>query len=75
MKAYIGKVVSNKMTGTVVVERDIFLKHPLYKKIMRRTRRIKAHTDIPLNVGDRVKCTSTRPLSKETHYKVVEKIA
>lgn len=75
MKAYIGKVISNKMTNTVVVERTITHVHPLYKKIIRRNQKIKAHTDMSLNVGDKVKYVSCRPVSKDKHFKVIEKIS
>jgi len=74
MKVVSGKVVSNKMNKTVVVEREHYVKHPLYKKTIRRNRRVKAHTDMDLQVGDVVKLVSTRPISKQKHYKVVEKI-
>lgn len=71
---YTGVVVSAKMKDTVVVEREISRMHPLYQKIIRSTRRVKAHTDMPLLAGDKVRFVSTRPLSKEKHFKVVEKI-
>lgn len=69
-----GIVVSVKMAKTVVVQQALTQKHPLYKKVMRTTGRVKAHTDLPLTVGDKVKLTATRPISKEKFYKVVEKI-
>lgn len=75
MIAQTATVVSNKMNKTVVVEVERLIKHPMYKKIMRRTKRIKAHNEnLTLQVGDRVKIESTRPISKEKHYKVVKKI-
>jgi len=74
MKALIGKVVSNKMNKTVIVERTLTHAHPLYRKMMRRTQRIKAHSDLSLQVGDTVKLVSTKPVSKEKHFKVVAKI-
>lgn len=73
MKSITGKVVSIKMAKTVVVERELFKKHPLYKKTMKRNRRVKAHTDMELNVGDTVKLVGVKPISKEKHYKVAER--
>ncbi|MBI3380030.1 30S ribosomal protein S17 [Candidatus Gottesmanbacteria bacterium] len=75
MKNIIGKIVSTKMMKTIVVEVARQRVHPLYKKIMRRTARIKVHNeDETLKVGDMVKITSTRPLSKTKHFKVTGKI-
>ncbi len=74
MKDFIGRVVANKMLQTVVVERTILYTHPLYKKQIRRRRRLKAHTTMELNVGDVVKLQSTRPLSRDKHFRVVGKI-
>lgn len=70
----IGRVVSAKMKNTIVVEREITHMHPMYTKIIRSRRRLKAHTDIPLEVGDKVKIVQTRPVTKDTHFKVLEKI-
>lgn len=74
MKTYIGTVISNKMVKTVVVARVIKRAHPVYKKIMSRRRTIKAHTDIPLAIGAVVKIAETRPISREKHFRVIEKI-
>lgn len=74
MKHLITKVVSTKMKNTVVVERELKRAHPLYKKILRKTVRIKAHNELPLVVGDTVKIESIRPMSKEIYYRVVEKV-
>lgn len=74
MKAQTGIIVSVGMKNTVVIEREITTKHALYKKIIKRNRRIKAHNELPLVVGDIVSYTQTRPISKEKHYKVLEKI-
>ena len=62
------------MAKTVVVERTITRAHPKDKKIMRRTQRLKAHTDIALEIGDTVTYQSCRPVSKQTHYQILEKI-
>lgn len=72
MKELIGKVVSKKMQKTAVVEVRRTLKHPLYKKIMTRTKKFKAHDEIETKVGDMVRIQETAPISKEKHFKVVE---
>lgn len=74
MRVFTGIVVSTKMAKTVVVERVISRPHPLYMKTMRRRRRLKAHSDIPLKVGDKIKVVPTRPMSKEKHFRVVGKV-
>lgn len=66
-----GTVVSNKMKNTIVVEYVVIKSHPLYKKTLRKTKRIKAHTDSELKIGDQVTIVSTRPISKNKHYKVL----
>lgn len=73
MKTYTGRVVSNKMVKTVIIETTILSVHPLYKKTVRKNRTIKAHTDILLNIGDEVKYISCRPIAKDVHFKVIEK--
>lgn len=75
MKTKIAKIVSIKMSKTVVVEVDRQIVHPLYKKVMRRTSRFKAHNEnASLKVGDVVKIMSTRPISKEKHFKVIGRV-
>lgn len=75
MKALIGKVVSTKMEKTAVVVIETTRPHPLYKKIMRKRKKFKAHNeDLDLKAGDRVKICSTRPISKDKHFKVIEKM-
>ena len=72
-KVKIGKVVSNKMDKTIVVAVVDSVKHSLYKKIVKRTRRFKAHDENNAgNIGDRVKIMETRPLSKEKSWRLVE---
>ncbi|OGG27292.1 30S ribosomal protein S17 [Candidatus Gottesmanbacteria bacterium RIFCSPLOWO2_01_FULL_39_12b] len=74
MKELTGKIVSTKMAKTVVVEIVKSRLHPLYKKNMRKTKRYKAHNEnLDLQVGDLVKITSHRPISKDKHYKVISK--
>ena len=72
-KTRVGKVVSDKMDKTVVVAIQDNVKHPLYKKIIKNTIRLKAHDEQnACGVGDRVLLMETRPLSKEKHWRVVE---
>ena len=72
-KTRVGRVVSDKMDKTVVVAIIDNVKHPLYKKIVKRTVRLKAHDENnTCKVGDRVEVMETRPLSKDTRWRVVE---
>ena len=72
-KTRTGKVVSNKMDKTVVVAIENNVKHPLYKKIIKNTIRLKAHDENnACGVGDRVLVMETRPLSKDKRWRVVE---
>ena len=72
-KQYIGKVISNKMDKTIVVVLERLMMHPLYKKSVRRTKRIKSHDEKnECSIGDIVKIEETRPLSKEKRFRLVE---
>ena len=72
-KTRVGKVVSDKMDKTVVVAIEDNVKHPLYKKIIKNTIRLKAHDENnSCGIGDKVKIMETRPLSKDKHWRVVE---
>ena len=72
-KTRVGKVVSDKMDKTVVVAIIDNVKHPLYKKIVKRTVRLKAHDEKnECRVGDRVEVMETRPLSKDKRWRVIE---
>ena len=72
-KTRTGKVVSNKMDKTIVVAIEDHVKHPLYKKIVKRTYKLKAHDEEnTCNVGDTVKVMETRPLSKDKRWRLVE---
>lgn len=72
-KTRTGKVVSDKMDKTVVVAVEDHVKHPLYKKIMKRTYKLKAHDEEnSCNIGDTVKVMETRPLSKDKRWRLVE---
>ncbi|NLK29378.1 MAG: 30S ribosomal protein S17 [Clostridiales bacterium] len=72
-KVRVGKVVSNKMDKTIVVAITDNVKHPLYGKIVKRTRKLKAHDENnECNIGDRVRVMETRPLSKEKRWRLME---
>ncbi|MDR0903035.1 MAG: 30S ribosomal protein S17 [Ruminococcus sp.] len=72
-KTRVGKVVSDKMDKTIVVAIEDNVAHPLYKKIIKKTIRLKAHDETnDCRTGDRVKIMETRPLSKDKRWRVVE---
>jgi small subunit ribosomal protein S17 len=72
-KTKIGVVKSNKMQKTVVVTVEKSVKHPLYKKILKRTKSLKAHDENnKCQIGDQVLIAETRPLSKDKCWRVVE---
>jgi small subunit ribosomal protein S17 len=72
-KTRVGKVVSNKMDKTIVVAIEDSVKHPLYKKIVRRTVKFKAHDENnECSVGDKVLIMETRPISREKCWRLVE---
>ena len=72
-KARVGTVVSDKMDKTVVVAIRDNVKHPLYKKIIKRTVKLKAHDEKnECKIGDTVKVMETRPLSKDKRWRLVE---
>ena len=72
-KTRVGMVVSDKKDKTVVVAIIDNVKHPLYKKIVKRTVRLKAHDEKnECRVGDRVEVMETRPLSKDKRWRVIE---
>ena len=72
-KTRVGKVVSDKMDKTIVVAVEDHVKHPLYKKIVKRTYKLKAHDEQnECRVGDTVKVMETRPLSKDKRWRLVE---
>lgn len=73
MNEITGKVISTKMVKTIVVEVTRQQIHPLYKKIMRKSRKYKAHSEDPnIKVGDIVQIGPSRPISKEKHYKLLK---
>ncbi|MBD5529222.1 MAG: 30S ribosomal protein S17 [Acetatifactor sp.] len=68
-----GKVVSNKMDKTIVVAIENRVKHPLYKKVVKSTYKLKAHDENnECNIGDTVRVMETRPLSKDKRWRLVE---
>ena len=72
-KTRLGVVVSDKMEKTVVVAIERRYAHPLYGKMVTRTKRLKAHSeDNSAKTGDRVRIMETRPLSKDKRWRVVE---
>jgi small subunit ribosomal protein S17 len=72
-KTRVGQVVSNKMDKTIVVAIEDSVAHPLYKKIVKRTYKLKAHDEQnACNIGDTVKVMECRPLSKDKRWRLVE---
>jgi small subunit ribosomal protein S17 len=72
-KVYTGKVVSNKMEKTVVVAVTRMFQHPVYKKTVKKVSKFKAHDEVnQCKVGDEVKITETRPMSKDKRWLVLE---
>jgi small subunit ribosomal protein S17 len=68
-----GVVTSNKMTKTVVVEITRTYRHPLYKKVVHSSKRVKAHDELNCQIGDQVKLVASKPISREKHW-VVESV-
>src|SRR5512133_1390476 len=68
-----GVVTSNKMTKTVVVEITRVYRHPLYRKVVHTSKRVKAHDEIGCQIGDRVQIVESRPLSRDKRW-VVESV-
>ena len=74
-KTRVGVVVSNKMDKTIVVAIKDNVRHPLYKKIVKRTIKLKAHDETnTCNIGDTVEIMETRPLSKDKRWRLVNVI-
>jgi len=68
-----GVVTSNKMTKTVVVEIGQTFRHPLYRKVVHTSKRVKAHDELGCQIGDKVQIVESRPLSRDKRW-VVESI-
>ncbi len=74
-REWVGRVLSNKMNKTVVVAVERSVIHPVYRKVLRRVTKMKAHDEQNVcKVGDQVRLIETRPISKEKHWRVVEVI-
>ena len=74
-KTFIGIVTSARMQKTVSVEVERKFRHHFYKKVITRHNKLKVHNEgIDLKAGDVVKIAETRPLSKEKHFIVIEKV-
>jgi small subunit ribosomal protein S17 len=65
-----GFVTSNKMTKTVVVEISRTFRHPLYRKVVHSSKRVKAHDEIGCQIGDEVQIVESRPISRDKHWMV-----
>jgi small subunit ribosomal protein S17 len=68
-----GVVTSNKMTKTVVVEIGRTFRHPLYRKVVHLSKRVKAHDELGCQIGDQVQIVESRPISRDKRW-VVESI-
>ena len=72
-KTRVGTVTSDKMDKTIVVEIAEHVRHPLYKKYIKRSVRFKVHDENnECHIGDRVRVMETRPLSKDKHWRLVD---
>ncbi len=71
-KTRVGRVISDKMDKTIVVAVEGSVKHPLYKKVVKRTYKLKAHDENnECRTGDKVKVMETRPLSRDKRWRLV----
>ncbi len=68
----VGTVASDKMTKTVVVRVDRLVRHPKYRRYVRRTSKFMAHDELGATVGDKVRIVETRPLSARKRWRVME---
>lgn len=72
-KTRVGIVSSDKMDKTITVKVETNVKHPLYGKVVKQTKKLKAHDENnECKIGDRVRVMETRPLSKDKHWRLVE---
>ena len=75
-KEMVGRVVSDKMMKTIVVEVERLVRHPQYEQVIRRRSRFKAHDpEWQAHVGDRVRIRECRPISKDKRWLLIEKLA
>jgi len=72
MKAVTGKIISDKMAKTAVVEVTRFIVHPIYQKRMRRTSKFHAVNEMGAKIGQMVEMTEIRPISKLTNWKITK---
>ena len=71
-KTRVGRVVSDKMDKTIVIAIEDSVRHPLYKKIIKRTSKLKVHDENnECGIGDRVEVMETRPLSKDKNWRLL----
>jgi len=71
-KTFTGVVVSDKMTNTIVVELSYTFRHPMYKKIVKKNKKIYSENNLTARLGDTVLVRETRPLSKLKRFTTVE---
>lgn len=71
-KTFIGKVIGDKMANTIVVSMDYTQRHPIYKKIITKHKKIYADNNLSAKIDDMVKIRETRPLSKQKRFTTVE---
>lgn len=72
-KSRVGRVVSDKMDKTIVVSVEDFVRHPLYGKAVKRSKKFKAHDENnECRIGDKVRISETRPLSKDKRWRLVQ---
>jgi small subunit ribosomal protein S17 len=72
-KTRVGKVVSDKMDKTIVVVVEDFIRHPLYKKAVKKTNKFKTHDENnECKIGDKVRIMETKPLSKDKRWRLVQ---
>ena len=72
-KTLVGKVISDKMNKTIIVQVEYLKEHPIYKRILRKFSKFKVHDEEnKAKIGDMVKISQTRPLSKEKRWRLLE---
>lgn len=75
-QTFIGTVVSAKVPQTLVIEIHTKLRHPLYKKVINKTKKLKVHHDMKdIKEGDKVEVRACRPISKTKHHEVISKVS
>jgi small subunit ribosomal protein S17 len=74
MKILTGKIISNKVPKLVTLSIERSVRHPLYKKFVRKTSKIRAFDEFKSKVGDEVSIVETKPLSKTIFWKVIKKV-